>query len=415
MKIRSLTFFATLNRENFSVLIESLGKQALLYKRTLEDNGISVQTIRLSSQPFVQMATPWNPQQILEFVNDLDQLISRYGFDYLSIGPASIELPESYSLIPKIVSGTKNIFCSAFLTDLQNEISLSAIHASSRVIKNLANLDENGFSNLRFSALANVAPFGPFFPASFHDPQQKTGFAIAIEAADDVLQTFAQANSLNNARVALLNNLEGKLATISEILHRIEDQKKINFYGFDVSVAPFPMDNCSLGNALECLGVNSIGDHGSLAAAAFLADTLDRGTWQRTGFNGLMLPLLEDSRLAQRSIDGTLSVKDLLMFSAVCGTGLDTIPLAGDLSVEQISSLLLDIAALSSRLNKPLTARLMPIPGKKAGDLTSFEFDFFRNGRILDLQAHPLQGLFASDSERFELNSRQSYRKATER
>ena len=74
---------------------------------------------------------------------------------------------------------------------------------------------------------------------------------------------------------------------------------------------------------------------GSLAAAAFVADTLDRGRWLRTGFNGLMLPVLEDSRLAKRAAEGTLTVKDLLIYSAMCGCGLDTVPLPGDATDEQ--------------------------------------------------------------------------------
>ena len=89
-----------------------------------------------------------------------------------------------------------------------------------------------------------------------------------------------------------------------------------------------------------------------------------------SSFSGLMLPVLEDSVLAERAAEGTLTIKDLLLYSAVCGTGLDTVPLAGDINANQISSILMDLAALSLRLDKPLTARLMPIPGKKAGDLT---------------------------------------------
>ena len=119
-----------------------------------------------------------------------------------------------------------------------------------------------------------------------------------------------------------------------------------------------------------------------MAAAAFLADTLDRGEWRKTGFNGLMLPVLEDSTLAARS-GGTLGLKDLLLFSAVCGTGLDTIPLPGSVTAWQIEALLLDVAALAVRLNKPLTARLMPVPGKREGELTTFNFSYFSNGKLM--------------------------------
>jgi hypothetical protein len=107
--------------------------------------------------------------------------------------------------------------------------------------------------------------------------------------------------------------------------------------------------------------------------------------------------VLEDATLAARAAEGTLTVKDLLLYSAVCGTGLDTLPLPGDTTSEQIAPLLLDLAALAQRLDKPLTARLMPIPDKKAGEITDFDFAFFANSRVLALDSQPLQGHLAGD------------------
>jgi len=78
---------------------------------------------------------------------------------------------------------------------------------------------------------------------------------------------------------------------------------------------------------------------------------------------------------------------------------LDTLPLPGDSSVAQIRAVLLDLAALSLRLNKPLTGRLMPIPGLNAGDETTFNFDYFANSRVLALPAEPLTGLLAGEEE----------------
>ena len=153
------------------------------------------------------------------------------------------------------------------------------------------------------------------------------------------------------------------------------------------------------------MGVSGVGRHGSLAAAAILTDAVDQADFQRAGFSGLMLPLLEDTTLAKRAAEGVLSVKDLLMYSAVCGTGLDTVPVPGDVSAEQIAALLLDVAALSQRLNKPLTARLMPIPGKQAGDMTEFDFPYFANSRVLALEAEPLNGFLAGE-ETFSMGTR---------
>jgi hypothetical protein len=141
---------------------------------------------------------------------------------------------------------------------------------------------------------------------------------------------------------------------------------------------------------MERMGVARAGLHGSLAAAAILTEIIERASFPGVGFSGLLLPVLEDAVLARRAADGTLTVKDLLLYSAVCGTGLDTVPLPGDTAANQIAALLLDLSALALRLNKPLTARLMPIPGKKAGDPTNFNFDYFANSRVMALEAEAL-------------------------
>ncbi|HAX69520.1 MAG TPA: hypothetical protein DCY14_07945, partial [Anaerolineae bacterium] len=162
------------------------------------------------------------------------------------------------------------------------------------------------------------------------------------------------------------------------------------FLGVDFSLAPFPDDAHSLGNAVENMGVPNIGLHGSLAAAAILTEAIERADFPHVGFNGFMQPILEDSILAKRAAEGTLTIKDALLYSAVCGTGLDTVPLPGDVSADEIAPLLLDLCALSLRLDKPLTARLMPIPGKKVGDATTFDFGFFSNSKVMRLDSRPL-------------------------
>jgi hypothetical protein len=93
------------------------------------------------------------------------------------------------------------------------------------------------------------------------------------------------------------------------------------------------------------------------------------------------------------------------MFSAVCGTGLDTIPLPGNASVGQLQAVLLDLAALALRLDKPLTGRLMPVPGLKAGDETNFKFDYFANSKVLALPSEGLTKFFTGE-ECFEISPR---------
>jgi hypothetical protein len=85
----------------------------------------------------------------------------------------------------------------------------------------------------------------------------------------------------------------------------------------------------------------------------------------------------------------------LLLYSTVCGTGLDTIPLPGDVTVDELAAILLDVATLSLVADKPLTARLMPIPGKEAGEMTDFDFPYFANGRVMETRGRGAPSLFA--------------------
>lgn len=402
MRIRSITCFIHPRWPISELVFQKAGVFAQQAKHAFETAGYPVQTIRIATPPFPGFL---EPQDYANAASQVEILAHSEGFDYVSLGPALPTSPESYQAIPELLSNSGNLFLSGHLTTPQGQISLPAVRACAEVIQQTAPINKNGFANLRFAALANVPPWAPFFPAAYH--QGKTpAFALALEAADLAVNAFAHASSLEQARTGLISQIESHASALEGIATRLAGAYQFEFKGLDFTLAPFPEPESSLGLALESLGLPAIGLSGSLAAAAFLTDTLDRATFQRTGFNGLMLPLLEDSTLAQRGAQGILDVTDLLLYATVCGTGLDTIPLPGDTSAEQIYAVLLDLAALSLRLNKPLTARLMPIPGKLAGDETGFDFKYFANSRVLALPAEPLTGLLSS-SEIFSILSRQ--------
>jgi uncharacterized protein (UPF0210 family) len=109
-----------------------------------------------------------------------------------------------------------------------------------------------------------------------------------------------------------------------------------------------------------------------------------------------MLPVLEDSVLARRMSQHPSSLHELLLYSAVCGTGLDTVPLADDISQSELTGVYLDVAALSVALGgKPLTARLFPVPGARAGDVTAYTFAYFANSRVLAPTGAGASGIIA--------------------
>ena len=110
-----------------------------------------------------------------------------------------------------------------------------------------------------------------------------------------------------------------------------------------------------------------------MTAAGIITRAVQSVPVRRVGYSGLMVPVMEDNVLAKRWAEGTFNIDSLLAYSAVCAGGLDTVPLPGDVSEEQIGRILGDVAWLAYKWQKPLAARLLPVPGGKAGDRTEFD------------------------------------------
>ena len=391
MKIRSITYFCNPGWPLDKKKLQAAGTFLNEAKVDFESAGYEVQTTRLATTPFPLILGAGKIHETPRLAAELSQLLPEIGIAYASLGPALPEIPDSYLVLPNAIAVSKNIFFSGVMADAKRGISTAAVRACAEVIVSLAPLDPTGFANLNFAALANVPPGTPFFPAAYHDGSG-AGFALAMEAADAAVSTFENSGTVDEGRNALIAALEENAKRLGKAADLLKYKHMLKFIGIDFSLAPFPEEARSLGAAFERMGVPRVGLHGSLAAAAILTESIERARFPRAGFSGLMMPVLEDAILAQRAAEGMLTIKDLLLYSAVCGTGLDTVPLAGDVSSGQIAALLLDLSTLALRLNKPLTARLMPIPGKHAGDPTSFDFGFFANSRVMALDAEPLSG-----------------------
>ena len=326
------------------------------------------------------------------------------GFDYLSLGPVLADAPHAdlslLNTIPELIQASETVFASVLVATHNTGPNLEAIRRTAEIVRQIASATVLGFGNLRLAVLGNVGPHAPFFPAAYHDGGAPA-VAIATESADLAVSAFSRranaevSSPLEQGRLRLIEAVEEAAGRIEGMMAPLSKRHGFRFAGIDFSLAPFPEEASSIGAAVERMGVDRFGTPGTLFAVGLLTDCLQRARYARCGFNGVMLPVLEDATLAARSREGTFTINDLLLYSAVCGTGLDTVPLPGDASADELAGILLDVASLAQRLDKPLTARLMPIPGAKAGDLTQFDFAYFANGRVLDLKGWGSRSLFA--------------------
>jgi len=382
-KIRAITAFVNLDRTQYQPQIADALKM-LKYARTVfESRGFQVEGIRIATQPFPQYTKGLTSEQTLAFFRNYDAVAQQEKFA-AAIGPAMLNADDSEAqadLLAEILKNTKSLSASLVVAG-DDGIRWRAVGAAARVMKKLEDT-EHSQGNFRFSAIAMVPPLTPFFPAAYH-----TGFghqfAIALESASVVAAAFQNAPDLRAARQKLTDTLAAAAFDVEAQAQRVDRDTGWAYMGIDLSPAPLKDD--SIGAALENLTSQPFGSSGTLTAAATVTAAIKDVTVKRTGYSGLMLPILEDSRLSQRWSEGNVSIDALLSYSAVCGTGLDTVPLPGDVTEEQLDLIIGDVASLAFKWHKPLSARLLPVAGKGPGDLTEFDDPFLVNATIQPLE-----------------------------
>jgi len=358
-------------------------------RRRYEDAGLAVQTVRCATQPFPDILGWEHPGQAPSLAQATQTACSNVGIDYCSLGPVPAGRDGRHAegflaALPDMVCPTESIFATVEVASRHAGVDFANVAGAARAVRAIADGSQLGFGNLRFAALANCPPNVPFFPAAFHGGGAPR-FALALETADVAVAALSAPDPASAER-ELSAAITRAAEPVEQVALALEREFGVGYMGVDLSPAPFPERERSIGEAVERLGVATFGSAGTLYAAALITRALRRVNVRRCGFCGLMMPILEDAVLARRAAEGVFTVPEALLYSAVCGTGLDTVPLAGDISQADLEGILLDVASLALALDKPLTARLMPVPGKRPGEPTEFAFAYFANSAIMDVK-----------------------------
>jgi uncharacterized protein (UPF0210 family) len=382
MKIRTITsgiFFRSSKETDTIKPVAEFNQKA---KKLFEQEGYEVQTTRIATNSWEKYIHATSPEKIVSEIKKIEKICNSLNVDFFNIGYA--DTPEKIDASSEIIKNTSVISCSSKMGDLETGIDHKNIGASARAIKRVSEQTENGIGNFRFCAWCNCKPGIPFFPAGYHEGE--TSFAIGLECSDLVMKAFSRSNGLFEAERNLKATFGEELKPVEKMARQLSKKSKIKYGGIDTSVAPSLDKSESIAFAYEKLGIGKFGQTGTLAISALITRVLKSLSVKTCGYSGLMLPVCEDFGLAKRAGEKAFSLTDLLLYSAVCGCGLDAIPIPGDISVEKIETILLDVATLATKLNKPLSARLLPFPGRKAGEMTTFNSPYLVNCRILDIE-----------------------------
>jgi uncharacterized protein (UPF0210 family) len=357
-----------------------------------QEAGYEVQVIRLSTRSVFDDLADWSPASLITYTHELQKMLDDVNLGFCSLGTAPAARPdfalERLDCIADLLGPSPALNATVSLATPERGVRTDAALPTAQVIQRLARETDEGFGNFRFAMLACMPPGSPFFPAAYHvgPSSLSIGFqgagiiteALRVHGADST-----QPQDLAQITQWVREALQQQAAPAVTLGQQIAREHELLFGGIDLSPAPLGEDSIAV--AMELCGYGPLGSPGTVAVAAALTAALKSSGLPTCGYCGLMLPVLEDVVLGLRWTEGDIGVHQLLLYSSVCGTGLDAIPLPGESSTASIAHLLLDVATLAHRLNKPLSARLFPVPGKRAGEYTTFTSPYLTNTLLVSI------------------------------
>jgi uncharacterized protein (UPF0210 family) len=376
--VRAITAFVRLDRATYVKQIDDAMKVLNAAKAGFAKRGYETQTVRIVTQPFAELVKGLDDAQALAFLKSLDDLSQKDGF-MPNVGPAMMrdtDDPAAMRLLAQVLSTLPHLNASAVIA-ADDGIHWKTIRESAKLVRYVTDHSARSQGNFLFTATAMLQPLGPFYPGAYHTGNGRQ-FSLGFEGANVVQHVFAQTHGDFDASVTeLTRQLTIHAKVGEEVGNAVAASTGWAFVGVDPT--PAPLGDASIGDAIEKFTGAKFGTSGTLTAALAITTAVKKVPVRQVGYSGLMLPVMEDKLLAQRWAEGTYDIDSVLAYSAVCGTGLDTVPLPGDVSEDRLVKIFGDVAALAFKWHKPLSARLQPVAGKQAGDRTDFDSQYLFN------------------------------------
>jgi len=380
LRIRTITAGISLSSVHDVARIRATLQTLKRIKAAFEASGHIVQSVRLATQPLAEYLPDWQSDSSIAALVKLDALAVENGVG-LALGPV-INRDESVAAMAewarKLIGATARTNFSVAVASAGTGIHRKAILTAAEVMAALSRGSISGQDNFRFVASACIPADTPFFPAAWHSGEDS--FGIGLETPNLLSKVFSDSADIADASTRLKASLDAALLPIESKARELADVHRLRYAGIDAS--PAPGLDASIGKAIEALTGKPFGSASTLAACAAITSGLKTLKVKTCGYSGLMLPVVEDKVLAERASEGRYGLSELLLYSSVCGTGLDVVPLPGDLPVDAIARILGDVAALSVRYSKPLSARLLLVPGRRAGERVEFNHPMLTDSKI---------------------------------
>lgn len=352
-----------------------------------QEFGIPIINNRVSVTPISLVAGRADADGLVKVAHALDRAAHELGIDFIGGFSANVEKGTSrgddrlIAAIPRALAETKRVCSSVNIGSTRAGIDMDAVAAMGRVIKDTAALTaaEGSIGCAKLVVFCNAVQDNPFMAGAFHgtgEPDRVVN--VGVSGPGVVLRALEQAADVDFGTLAtLIKRMAFKITRAGELVGRTASERLgIPFGIVDLSLAPTPAKGDSVARILEAMGLERVGAHGSTAALALLNDAVKKGGAMASsyvgGLSGAFIPVSEDEGMIEAAANGDITLDKLEAMTAVCSVGLDMIALPGDTPAETISAIIADEAAIGMINRKTTAVRVIPVAGRKAGDLVEF-------------------------------------------
>ncbi|MDR0486669.1 MAG: PFL family protein, partial [Treponema sp.] len=342
---------------------------------------------RISVTPIALVAASCDEADFTPFAKTLDDAAAELGVDFIGGFSALVQKgltsgdERLIMSLPKALSQTERVCASVNVAATKSGINMDAVRLMGEIIKKIAGetAARDGIGCAKLVVFCNAPEDNPFMAGAFHGAgEAESALNVGVSGPGVIKAALEGCRGATFDELAdVIKKTAFKITRMGQLVG-MEAARRLDvpFGILDLSLAPTPAVGDSVARILEEMGIEAAGTHGTTAALAMLTDMVKKGGIMASthvgGFSGAFIPVSEDEGMVAAVRNGTLCLDKLEAMTSVCSVGLDMIPLPGDTSAATLSAIIADEMAIGMVNNKTTAVRVIPVPGKKAGDWAEF-------------------------------------------
>lgn len=371
-------------------MIKYAGRLREVCKEVEARYGIPIVNRRVAVSPIASVAAGHSTEGILAVARTLDSVAEEIGVDLVGGFTALVQKGWTESdrrlieALPEVLSTTQRVCSSVNVGTTAAGINMDAILKLGYILKDAAERTRahDGFGCAKLVIFGNAPNDNPFMAGAFHGAGEPDCVINIGVSGPGVVKGAVEA-LVANSKPTLgeiaeeIKSTAFRVTRVGELIGReVAARLGVPFGIVDLSLAPTPQVGDSVGEILQAMGVKRLGAPGTTAALAMLNDAVKKGgsfaSSSVGGLSGAFVAVSEDSALADAVARGDLTLAKLEAMTAVCSVGLDMIAVPGDTDAETLAALIADEVAIGVINHKTTAVRIIPVPGKKAGEMAVF-------------------------------------------